>query len=122
MPTATAAANRPLSASHEVSGSETSRLGWSGPRSEQLLCPRRRCPPVPVAAGGGAMMTFRVVHKPSNSHVRCPYRVVEQATAREIDWINKYRRLRNSSPSGQRNSANLCGRLVALSPLVGECS
>jgi hypothetical protein len=36
------------------------------------------------------MMTFRVVHKPSNSHVRCPYRVVEQATAREIDWINRY--------------------------------
>ena len=36
------------------------------------------------------MMTFRVVHKPSNSHVRCPYRVVERATSREIDWINKY--------------------------------
>jgi len=49
------------------------------------------------------MMTFRVVHKPSNSHVRCPYRVVEQATAREIDWINKYldyetlRRLANAT-------------------------
>ena len=36
------------------------------------------------------MMAFRVVHKPSNNHVRCPYRIVEQATAREIDWINKY--------------------------------
>ena len=35
-------------------------------------------------------MTFRVVHKPSNTHVRCPYRLVEQATGREIDWINKY--------------------------------
>ena len=35
-------------------------------------------------------MTFRVVHKPSNNHVRCPYRVVEQATGREIDWINQY--------------------------------
>ena len=36
------------------------------------------------------MMTFRVVHKPSNNHVRCPYRIVEQATGREIDWINQY--------------------------------
>ena len=36
------------------------------------------------------MMTFRVVHKPSNNHARCPYRVVEQATGREIDWINQY--------------------------------
>jgi len=36
------------------------------------------------------MMTFRVVSKPSNNHVRCPYRVVEQATGREIGWINKY--------------------------------
>jgi hypothetical protein len=35
-------------------------------------------------------MAFRVVHKPSNSHVRCPYRIVEQAAGREIDWINKY--------------------------------
>ena len=26
------------------------------------------------------MMTFRVVHKPFNNHVRCPYRVVEQST------------------------------------------
>ena len=60
------------------------------PRSEQLLRPGRRCASVPVAAGGGAVMTFRVVHKPSNNHVRCPYRVVEQATGREIDWINRY--------------------------------
>ena len=35
-------------------------------------------------------MTFRVVHKPSGNHVRCPYRIVEQATGREIDWINRY--------------------------------
>ena len=35
-------------------------------------------------------MTFRVVHKPSNNHVRCPYRIVEQTTGREIDWINQY--------------------------------
>ena len=35
-------------------------------------------------------MTFRVVHKPSNNHVRCPYRIVEQTTGREIDWINRY--------------------------------
>ena len=36
------------------------------------------------------MMTFRVVSKPSNNHVRCPYRLVEQSTGREIDWINHY--------------------------------
>ena len=36
------------------------------------------------------MMTFRVVHKPPNNHVHCPYRIVEQATGREIDWINRY--------------------------------
>ena len=35
-------------------------------------------------------MTFRVVSKPSNNHVRCPYRIIEQSTGREIDWINKY--------------------------------
>jgi integrase/recombinase XerD len=36
------------------------------------------------------MITFRVVHKASNNHVRCPYRIVERATGREIDWINQY--------------------------------
>src|SRR5580692_2179213 len=60
------------------------------PRPEQLLRPGRRCSPVPVPAGGGEMMTFRVVQKPSNNHVRCPYRIVEQSTGREIDWINEY--------------------------------
>ncbi len=35
-------------------------------------------------------MTFRVTHKPSSNHVHCPYRIVEQATGREIDWINRY--------------------------------
>ena len=36
------------------------------------------------------MMTFRVVHKPSNNHVRCPYRLIEEGTGREIHWINQY--------------------------------
>ena len=35
-------------------------------------------------------MTFRVVSTPSNNHVCCPYRIIEQSTGREIDWINKY--------------------------------
>jgi hypothetical protein len=49
------------------------------------------------------MMTFRVVPKPSNNHVRCPYRVIEQTTGREIGWINEYldyetlRRLANTT-------------------------
>ncbi|MGH9628732.1 MAG: hypothetical protein ACRD7E_10410 [Bryobacteraceae bacterium] len=33
-------------------------------------------------------MKFRVVHKPTNNHARCPCRVIERATGREIDWIN----------------------------------
>ena len=67
------------------------------------------------------MRTFRLVHKPSNNHVRCPYRIVEQATGREIDWINKYldyetlRRLAD-------NTLRTYARAVALSPVVGECS
>ncbi len=35
-------------------------------------------------------MIFRVVHKPSNNHVRCPYCVVERTNGREIEWINQY--------------------------------
>jgi hypothetical protein len=35
-------------------------------------------------------MTFRVNHQPSSSPARCPYRVVVQATGREIGWINQY--------------------------------
>ena len=36
------------------------------------------------------MMTFRVVSKPSNNHVHCRHRVIEQTTGREIEWINQY--------------------------------
>src|SRR5246500_2836227 len=49
------------------------------------------------------MMIFRVVPKPSNNHVRCPYRVIERTTSREIEWINQYldyetlRRLANAT-------------------------
>ena len=49
------------------------------------------------------MMIFRVVSKPSNNHVRCPHRVVERTTGREIEWINQYldyetlRRLANAT-------------------------
>jgi hypothetical protein len=32
-------------------------------------------------------MTFRVTHQSSDNPARCPYRVVVQATGREIDWI-----------------------------------
>jgi integrase/recombinase XerD len=35
-------------------------------------------------------MTFRVAHKPTTNHARCPYRIIEQATGREIEWINQY--------------------------------
>jgi site-specific recombinase XerD len=36
------------------------------------------------------MMTFRVVPKPSNNHVRCPYRIIEQSAGREVEWIKQY--------------------------------
>ena len=36
------------------------------------------------------MRTFRVVTKPTNNHVRCPYRIIEQTTGGEIGWINQY--------------------------------
>jgi len=35
-------------------------------------------------------MIFRVTHQSSDNPARCPYRVVVQATGREIDWINQY--------------------------------
>jgi len=35
-------------------------------------------------------MTFRVAHKPASGPARSPYRVIEQTTGREIDWINRY--------------------------------
>ena len=35
-------------------------------------------------------MTFRVLHQPSTNQTRSPYRVIVQATGREIDWINQY--------------------------------
>jgi site-specific recombinase XerD len=35
-------------------------------------------------------MTFRVVSKPSSNHARCRYRIIEQSTGREVEWINQY--------------------------------
>ena len=35
-------------------------------------------------------MKFRVVHQPAVNHARSPYRVIEQTTPREVEWINRY--------------------------------
>jgi integrase len=35
-------------------------------------------------------MKFRVVHQPTTNHARSPYRIVEQTTGHEVDWINRY--------------------------------
>ena len=35
-------------------------------------------------------MKFRVAHQPAPGHARSPFRVVEQTTGREVDWINRY--------------------------------
>jgi len=57
----------------------------------------------------------------SNSHVRCPYRIVEQATGREIDWINQYldyETLRRLADATLRTYAHELLHFFA----VGECS
>jgi site-specific recombinase XerD len=35
-------------------------------------------------------MKFRVVHQPTANHARSSFRVVEQDTGREIDWVNRF--------------------------------
>lgn len=35
-------------------------------------------------------MKFRVLHQPASNHARSPFRVVEQTTSREVDWINRF--------------------------------
>jgi len=35
-------------------------------------------------------MKFRVVHQPPSNHARSPFRIVEQASSREVDWINRF--------------------------------
>jgi site-specific recombinase XerD len=35
-------------------------------------------------------MKFRVIHQPTSNQAQSPFRVVEQATGREVDWINRY--------------------------------
>jgi integrase/recombinase XerD len=35
-------------------------------------------------------MKFRVVHQPTANHARSAFRVVEQTTGREVEWVNRY--------------------------------
>jgi site-specific recombinase XerD len=35
-------------------------------------------------------MMFRIAHQPSANRTRCPYRVIEQETGREVGWISQY--------------------------------
>jgi integrase len=35
-------------------------------------------------------MKFRVVHQPTANHAHSAFRVVEQTTGREVDWVNRY--------------------------------
>src|ERR1035437_89560 len=73
-----------------TAGIHSPGLAARGPRSKQLLCPGRGCAPVPGPAGGRSAMKFRVVHQPASNHARSPFRVVEQTTDREVDWINRF--------------------------------
>src|SRR5215467_4460966 len=35
-------------------------------------------------------MTFRVLHQPAADPAHSPFRIVEQKTGREIEWVNRY--------------------------------
>ena len=35
-------------------------------------------------------MTFQVIHRPDPAHACSPFRIVEQPTGREVEWINRY--------------------------------
>ena len=35
-------------------------------------------------------MKFRIVHQPTTNLARSPFRIVEQATGREVEWANRY--------------------------------
>ncbi len=35
-------------------------------------------------------MTFHIIHQPATNPARSPFRIVEQHTGREIDWVNRY--------------------------------
>lgn len=38
-------------------------------------------------------MIYRVLHEPAANHARSPFRIVEQTTGREVDWVNRLRRI-----------------------------
>src|SRR5260370_32987923 len=61
-----------------------------GTRSKQLFRPRWRCPAVPMPVGGGAPMTFQMIHAPDRGTSRSPFRVIEQPIGREVEWINRF--------------------------------
>jgi integrase len=35
-------------------------------------------------------MSFRIIPQPTANPARCPFRIVEQATGREVEWVNRY--------------------------------
>jgi integrase len=35
-------------------------------------------------------MKFRVVHQPTSNHARSAFRVIEQTSGREVEWVNRY--------------------------------
>ena len=67
-------------------------------------------------------MTFRVNHQSSGNPARCPYRVVVQATGREIDWINRYLDYEAVRRLADHTLQSYANELLVLSPLVGECA
>ena len=35
-------------------------------------------------------MTFQMIHSTDGSNARSPFRIVEQSTSHEVDWINRF--------------------------------
>jgi len=55
-------------------------------------------------------MNFRVVHQPNTNPAHSPFRIVEQATGQEVDWVNRYldlECLRRLAPLTIRSYAHL---------------
>jgi integrase len=79
------------------------RLSAIGSRSQLLLPGGRGCTRLPISAGGGTVMKFRVIREKTASGAHSPIYVIEQNTGQGVGWINRYlnreyvRRLANTT-------------------------
>src|SRR5260370_16665815 len=43
-----------------------------------------------MPVGGGALMTFQVIHSHDGGNARSRFRVIEQPAGREVEWVNRF--------------------------------